>query len=39
MPEIAERGYANPSVLVSTDWVADHKDDANVGVDTTQREE
>ena len=32
MPEIAERGYANPSVLVSTDWVADHKDDANVRV-------
>ena len=32
MPEIAERGYANPSVLVSTDWVADHKDDANVRI-------
>ena len=32
MPEIAERGYANPSVLVSTDWVAEHKDDANVRI-------
>ncbi|HZD25453.1 MAG TPA: sulfurtransferase, partial [Alphaproteobacteria bacterium] len=23
-------GYANPSVLVSTDWVAEHKDDPGI---------
>ncbi|MFZ5623778.1 MAG: sulfurtransferase [Gemmatimonadota bacterium] len=27
---IAERGYAHPDVLVSTDWVADHLDDPSV---------
>ncbi len=28
--DIAERGYANPDVLVSTDWVAEHLNDPNV---------
>jgi thiosulfate/3-mercaptopyruvate sulfurtransferase len=32
MSEIADRGYANPSVLVSTDWVAQHLKDANVRI-------
>ena len=37
-------GYANPEMLVSTDWVAEHKGDANVrlleiDVDTTAYEE
>ena len=32
MTEIAARGYANPSVLVSTDWVAEHKNDPNVRI-------
>jgi len=32
MTDIAARGYANPSVLVSTDWVAEHKNDANVRI-------
>lgn len=27
---IIERGYANPDLLVSTEWVAEHKDDANI---------
>lgn len=27
---ITERGYANPDLLVSTEWVAEHKDDANI---------
>src|SRR4051794_26926857 len=30
--EISERGYAHPEVLVSTDWVAAHLDDANVRI-------
>ena len=30
MSEIAERGYANPDALVSTDWVAEHLNDPNV---------
>ncbi len=30
MPEIADRGYAHPEVLVSTDWVAAHLDDPSV---------
>ena len=30
MTAIADRGYANPDVLVSTDWVAEHLDDPNV---------
>lgn len=28
--EIAQRGYATPDALVSTDWVAEHKGDPNV---------
>ena len=27
---VAEKGYARPEVLVDADWVASHKDDANV---------
>jgi len=30
MSSIAERGYANPDALVSTEWVAQHLDDPNV---------
>jgi thiosulfate/3-mercaptopyruvate sulfurtransferase len=30
MSAIAERGYVNPGVLVSTDWVAQHLHDSNV---------
>jgi thiosulfate/3-mercaptopyruvate sulfurtransferase len=29
---IEERGYANPELLVSTDWLAEHIDDPNVRV-------
>ena len=29
---IADRGYINPDVLVSTDWVADHWANADPGV-------
>lgn len=32
MPDIAERGYANPAVLVSTDWVAAHLNDPNIRI-------
>jgi thiosulfate/3-mercaptopyruvate sulfurtransferase len=32
MTEIANRGYARPDVLVSTDWVAEHLNDANVRI-------
>ncbi len=32
MSDIAERGYAQPDMLVSTYWVAEHKDDDNVRV-------
>jgi len=32
LPEIAARGYARPDVLVTTDWLAEHLDDANVRV-------
>ena len=32
MSDIAERGYANPDVLVSTDWVAQHLNDPNVRI-------
>ncbi len=32
MSDIAARGYANPSVLVSTDWVAEHKGDPDIRV-------
>jgi thiosulfate/3-mercaptopyruvate sulfurtransferase len=28
--DIADRGYANPDTLVSTDWVAEHLNDPNV---------
>lgn len=31
-PPISDRGYTNPDVLVSTDWVAEHLDDANVRI-------
>jgi len=30
MSDIAERGYASPEALVSTDWVAEHLNDPNV---------
>jgi thiosulfate/3-mercaptopyruvate sulfurtransferase len=30
MTDIADRGYAHPEVLVSTDWVASHLDDPSV---------
>jgi len=32
MNDIAERGYADPNVLVSTQWVADHLDDPGVRI-------
>ncbi len=32
MSNIKERGYANPDVLVSTDWVAEHLKDPNVRI-------
>ena len=32
MSAIAERGYAKPDVLVSTDWVAEHLNDANIRI-------
>jgi len=32
MSAIEERGYAKPEVLVSTDWVAEHLNDANVRI-------
>lgn len=32
MSNIAERGYVNQDVLVSTDWVAQHLQDANVRI-------
>ena len=30
VPEIAKRGYANPDVLVSTQWVEEHRNDPTV---------
>lgn len=30
MSDISERGYANPDVLVTTDWVAAHLNDPNI---------
>jgi thiosulfate/3-mercaptopyruvate sulfurtransferase len=30
MSEIAERGYARPDALVSTDWVAEHLNDSDI---------
>jgi thiosulfate/3-mercaptopyruvate sulfurtransferase len=32
MTDIAARGYANPEVLVSTDWVAGHLNDPNIRI-------
>ena len=32
MSDIAARGYANPDVLVSTDWVAEHLKDPNIRI-------
>jgi thiosulfate/3-mercaptopyruvate sulfurtransferase len=32
MSTIAERGYAHPDALVSTDWVAEHLNDASVRI-------
>jgi thiosulfate/3-mercaptopyruvate sulfurtransferase len=32
MTEIADRGYVNPDVLVSTEWVAQHLNDPNVRI-------
>ena len=32
MSSISERGYANPSVLVDTEWVSAHLKDANVRI-------
>lgn len=32
MSNIEQRGYANPSVLVSTDWLAQHLDDPNIRI-------
>jgi len=32
MTSIEERGYTNPDVLVSTDWVAEHLNDENVRI-------
>ena len=31
-PRFADSGYANPDVLVSTDWVAEHLDDPKVRI-------
>ena len=32
MTDIASRGYSNPDVLVSTDWVADNLDAAGIRI-------
>ncbi|MBZ0282394.1 MAG: sulfurtransferase [Anaerolineae bacterium] len=32
MTEITNRGYANPDVLVSTDWVAEHLNDPSIRI-------
>ena len=32
MTDIASRGYSNPDVLVSTDWVADNLDNASIRI-------
>ena len=32
VPDIGDRGYAHPEVLVSTQWVADHLRDSNVRI-------
>ena len=31
-PTFTESGYANPDVLVSTEWVAEHLNDPNVRI-------
>jgi thiosulfate/3-mercaptopyruvate sulfurtransferase len=38
MAEISERGYANPDVLVSTDWVAQHLNDPNIRIVETNED-
>ncbi|MBC7813989.1 MAG: sulfurtransferase [Burkholderiales bacterium] len=38
MAEISERGYANPDVLVSTDWVAEHLSDSNIRIVETNED-
>ncbi len=32
MADISQRGYANPDILVTTDWVAEHLDDPTVRI-------
>ncbi len=32
MSDISSRGYSNPDVLVSTDWVAEHLNDPNIRI-------
>ncbi|MDL5054061.1 rhodanese-like domain-containing protein [Oscillatoria laete-virens NRMC-F 0139] len=32
MTDISQRGYVNPNVLVSTDWVAEHLNDPSVRI-------
>ena len=32
MTELANRGYAHPDALVSTEWVAEHSNDSNVRI-------
>jgi thiosulfate/3-mercaptopyruvate sulfurtransferase len=39
MAEISERGYANPDILVSTDWVAEHLNDPNVRIAESNEDE
>jgi thiosulfate/3-mercaptopyruvate sulfurtransferase len=39
MADIAQRGYAHPDVLVSTDWVANHLKDANVRIVETNEDQ
>ncbi len=39
MADISERGYANPDILVSTDWVADHLNDSNVRIAESNEDE
>ncbi len=36
--EIEERDYANPDVLVSTDWVASHLNDSNVRINESKED-
>jgi thiosulfate/3-mercaptopyruvate sulfurtransferase len=39
MSDINERGYKNPEILVSTDWVEAHKDDDNVRIVESNEDE